>query len=174
MRGPDGFLQGYNAQAVATERQVIVAAEISTDSPDGRLLEPMAAAARKELVAAGVDDAPGALVADAGYWNEPQIEAVEAAGTEVLVATEGSKRREPQGESRKLRDKRLRGRYLQMDHALRSRAAATSIGAGQQMVEPVFAQTKVTRRADRFQRRGLSACRSEWRPIAATHNLLKL
>lgn len=44
----------------------------------------------------------------------------------------------------------------------------------QQMIEPIFAQTKVTRRADRFQRRGLAACRSEWRLIAATHNLLKL
>jgi hypothetical protein len=42
------------------------------------------------------------------------------------------------------------------------------------LVEPVFAQTKVIRRADRFQRRGLAACRSEWRLIAATHNLLKL
>jgi hypothetical protein len=43
-----------------------------------------------------------------------------------------------------------------------------------QLVEPVFAQTKVVRRADRFQRRGFAACRSEWRLIAATHNLLKL
>ncbi len=43
-----------------------------------------------------------------------------------------------------------------------------------QIIEPVFAHTKVLRRADRFQRRGLSACRAEWRLIAATHNLLKL
>jgi hypothetical protein len=42
------------------------------------------------------------------------------------------------------------------------------------MIEPIFAQTKVTRRADRFQRRGFAACRSAWRLIAATHNLLKL
>jgi hypothetical protein len=34
--------------------------------------------------------------------------------------------------------------------------------------------TKITRRADRFQRRGLAACRAEWRLITATHNLLKL
>jgi hypothetical protein len=26
----------------------------------------------------------------------------------------------------------------------------------------------------RFQRRGLAACRAEWKLIAATHNLLKL
>src|SRR5215216_3915613 len=37
-----------------------------------------------------------------------------------------------------------------------------------------ISRDKVTRRADRFQRRGLQACRSEWRLIGATHNLLKL
>lgn len=37
----------------------------------------------------------------------------------------------------------------------------------------VFAQTKVVRGIKRFQRRGLAACRAEWRLIAATHNLLK-
>jgi hypothetical protein len=42
------------------------------------------------------------------------------------------------------------------------------------MVEPVFAQIKTNRRIDRFKRRGLAAARSEWRLIAATHNLLKL
>jgi hypothetical protein len=33
---------------------------------------------------------------------------------------------------------------------------------------------KFNRRMGRFQRRGRPACRSEWRRIAATHNLLKL
>ncbi len=42
------------------------------------------------------------------------------------------------------------------------------------MVEPVFAQTKHNRRIARFQRRGRSAARSEWRLITATHNLRKL
>jgi Transposase DDE domain len=38
----------------------------------------------------------------------------------------------------------------------------------------VFAQIKTNRRIDRFKRRGRAAVRSEWRLIAATHNLLKL
>ena len=42
------------------------------------------------------------------------------------------------------------------------------------MIEPVFAHTKFNRKIDRFQRRGRAACRSEWRLITATHNLLKL
>ncbi|MCA1679752.1 MAG: transposase [Actinobacteria bacterium] len=44
----------------------------------------------------------------------------------------------------------------------------------QQIVEPVFANTKFIRRAHRFQRRGLRACKAEWRLLAATHTLLKL
>jgi hypothetical protein len=38
----------------------------------------------------------------------------------------------------------------------------------------VFANTKFNRRFDRFHRRGRAAVRTEWRLIAATHNLLKL
>jgi len=38
----------------------------------------------------------------------------------------------------------------------------------------VFGQIKANRGADRFLRRGRSAVRSEWRLLAATHNLLKL
>ena len=59
------------------------------------------------------------------------------------------------------------------------RALATESGGDlysrrQWMVEPVFAEIKQNRRAGRFKRRGRAAVRSEWRLIAATHNLLKL
>ena len=59
------------------------------------------------------------------------------------------------------------------------RVLATDHGAElysrrQWMVEPVFADIKQNRRAGRFKRRGRAAVRSEWRLIAATHNLLKL
>jgi hypothetical protein len=42
------------------------------------------------------------------------------------------------------------------------------------MIEPVFADAKFNRRADRFLRRGRAAVRAEWRLISATGNLLKL
>jgi hypothetical protein len=44
----------------------------------------------------------------------------------------------------------------------------------QATIEPVFGQLKFNRDFRRFQRRGRAACRSAWRLIAATHNLLKL
>jgi hypothetical protein len=41
-----GYMQGYNAQAAVNERQIVVAAEVNTDSPDFGHLEPMVDAAR--------------------------------------------------------------------------------------------------------------------------------
>jgi len=43
-----------------------------------------------------------------------------------------------------------------------------------QTVEPVFGQIKDIRGCDRFKRRGIGACRSEWSLVCAAHNLLKL
>ena len=42
------------------------------------------------------------------------------------------------------------------------------------MIEAVFGQTKHNRGMGQFRRRGKSAVRTEWRLIAATHNLVKL
>jgi hypothetical protein len=61
-----------------------------------------------------------------------------------------------------------------MRRVLATETGGALYGKRQAIVEPVFAQTKFNRRIDRFQRRGRSACRSEWRLITATHNLLKL
>src|SRR5215212_6414203 len=58
VKTPRGYVQGYNAQAAVTERQIVVAAEINTDSPDFGHLGPMVDAARTELAAAGVTDKP--------------------------------------------------------------------------------------------------------------------
>ena len=174
LRTRDGFVQGYNAQAVVAEGQLIVAAELSTDSPDGRLLEPMVGAARAELAAVGLEEAPAVVIADAGYWNVPQIERVLAAGSDVLVSPASAATIDAPPAPRKPRAKRMEGRCLEMHGKLSTPAGRELYARRKQLVEPVFAQTKVIRGADRFQRRGLAACRSEWRLIAATHNLLKL
>jgi hypothetical protein len=64
-------LQGYNAQAVANEHQIVIAAEVMTVAPDFGHLEPMLDAAERELHATGVTEIPRVLVADAGYWHQP-------------------------------------------------------------------------------------------------------
>jgi transposase len=162
-----GFIQGYTAQAVATEEQVIVAAEVITGGNERHRLEPMAEAAQTELAKAGIDEKPKLALADAGYWNSPQIDVLEARGIEVLCP--------PDADSRKAPTKIRSGPdYERMRRRLREPEAEAAYRRRQQMIEPAFAQMKLRQRAGRFSRRGLSACRAEWRLTAATHNLLKL
>jgi transposase len=162
-----GFIQGYTAQAAATAEQVIVAAELIAGGNERHRLEPMARAAEEELTKAGVTEKPELVLADAGYWNRPQIDELERSGTRVLCP--------PDADSRKAPTKIRSGPdYERMRRRLRQPEAEEAYRRRQQMVEPVFAQIKLRQRAARFSRRGLSACRAEWRLTAATHNLLKL
>jgi hypothetical protein len=60
-------VQGYNAQAVVTAQQIVIAADVTVDSPDFGHLEPMVSAAQAELTDAGIDTVPEVVLADAGY-----------------------------------------------------------------------------------------------------------
>src|SRR5215212_5152607 len=93
VKGLRGFLQGYNAQAVTNEHQVVLAAEIETVGADFGHLEPMLDATQRELAAAGVDEAPGVLLADAGYWHGEQMQRITDRGIEVLIPPDTSRRR---------------------------------------------------------------------------------
>src|SRR5215211_5201168 len=162
-----GWVQGYNAQAVVGEGQIVLAAEISTESLDTANLQPMIETALHELEHAGVPETPGVVLADAGYWRNDAIEALCGEGIPTLVAPDADRRKQP-------RPGRRGGPY---DFA--RRVLATDWGKElylkrQGTVEPVFGQIKSNRGANRFQRRGRSAVRSEWRLLTATHNLLKL
>src|SRR3954451_5346991 len=61
-----GWVHGYNAQAVVTAEQIVIAAEVTVDSPDFGHLEPMVSAAEAELASAGIEAAPEVVLADAG------------------------------------------------------------------------------------------------------------
>ena len=162
-----GFIQGYTAQAATTEDQVIVAADVISGGNERHRLEPMTKAATAELEQAGVTERPELVLADAGYWNTPQIDSLEGEGIEVLCPPDADTRREPT----KIRSG---PDYERMRERLREPEAKADYRRRQQMIEPVFAQVKLRQRAGRFSRRGLAACRAEWRLTAATHNLLKL
>jgi transposase len=159
-------LQGYNAQMAVNDRQIVVAAEITTESPDFGHLEPMVHATRRELHRLGLGD-PEVVLADAGYWHQRQMEHIVADGIQVLVPPDGGLRKGP-------RPGWDGGFYAFMRRVLASTEGRSLYRQRQITIEPVFGQIKFNRTIKRFQRRGRAACRSEWRLIAATHNLLKL
>jgi transposase len=162
-------LQGYNAQAVATGEQIIIAADLTQQSNDSGQLEPMIGQAVTGLHAAGVEDRVETVLADGGYWNSSQITQLGQDGIVAIVPTKATTRTR----ARKL-SPRQGPEAERIDALLDTPDGAALYRRRQQMIEPVFANTKFNRRITRFHRRGLAACRSEWRLIAATHNLLKL
>jgi hypothetical protein len=83
VKTPRGWVQGYSAQAVCNEHQIVVAAEINADSPDFGHLQSMIAAAERELKAAGVAERPETVLADAGYWHHEQMDQLAGRGLRV-------------------------------------------------------------------------------------------
>jgi hypothetical protein len=145
-----GWVQGYNAQAVVTEAQIVIAAEISTESLDTANLQTEITAAEEELHAAGVTDRLDIVLADAGYWTNSAIQALAAEGLQPLVAADADRRKEP-------RPGRRGGLYDVMRRVLATERGSQLYRRRQATIAPVFGQIKANRGADRFLRRGRSA-----------------
>ena len=177
MKTRKGFVQGLNGQAVVTEEQIIVAEDVTQQENDKHQLHPMLEQTESNRKAVGIEEETGVALADAGYCSDDNFTKTPAGNVELLIATQKDyKQRKaaqeqpppaepiPDGLSpTELMERKLlteRGRQL---YKLRG-----------QTIEPVFGQIKDVRGFDRFMRRGIEACRSEWSLICATHNLLKL
>ena len=161
MKTRRGFVQGYNAQAVATVGQIIVAAEVTPEENDVDQLHPMLAATANELKAAGVEETVGAALVDAGYCSEANLEQADPEGPELFVATRKDwKQREQMRQAPPPRG-RIPGhlsRRERMDRKLLTKRGRRLYKQRSQIIEPVFGQTKTCRGIDRFQRRGLANC----------------
>ena len=160
-------IQGYNAQAVVTEQQIVIAAEITTQSPDFGQLEPMVSAAVRELEQTGVSERPRTVLADAGYWHTSRSKSSAATGS----------RSSSRPTRRSARTPGRAGRAGSMKRCARCSEhpkAASCTSNAPQASSRSSGRSNTTAGSPDFKRRGRSAARSEWRLIAATHNLLKL
>jgi transposase len=167
MKGHKVFVQGYNAQAVATANQIVIAAEVSTEPVDFSALEPLMSAAHRELEQAKAPARPQVAIADTGFWNEQQMDRLAADGIAVLVPPESGKRK---GQRRGWSG----WRYAWMRTLLDTEHGRAAYRLRRQVIEPVFGHTKHNRQFTQFHRRGRGAVRSEWRLLMMTHNLSKL
>ena len=164
-----GFVQGYNAQTAVSEQHIVLAAEITNNSTDFSQLAPMVAAVLLELGRAGIDQRLlAAVAADAGYWNEQQMDDVVAdRHIPVLVAPDKGSRDTPK---RWLNS----GRATWMRAVLQSEHGRERYGKRKQTVEPLYGDTKHNRGFIRFHRRGRVKVRTEFRLLMMAHNLTKV
>ncbi len=86
MKGPQGYVVGYNVQvAVDSQHGLIVAQEVVQSASDRGQLAGMALAAQEQLQAKAL-----AAVADKGYHEADQLAACAAAGIEAFVPEPGT------------------------------------------------------------------------------------
>jgi transposase len=85
MHGRHGSVQGYNAQAIATTDQIIIAAGLTQTSNDLQQLAPMLTTTRTTLAAAGITSRPEVLLADSAYWSIANLTSIPDA-PELLIA----------------------------------------------------------------------------------------
>jgi hypothetical protein len=168
--GTKGFVQAYNAQAaVDSTAQVIVAAELTNEANDKGQLEPALEQIERNLGAL-----PKELSADAGYYSESNVIALQEAGVEAFIppqkqrhtskALPSPRGRTPTGLS--VKDRMLR--------KLRTRRGRDKYSKRKEVAEPAFGQIKGPRGFRQFLLRGIRKVRGEWRLICLTHNILKL
>jgi len=175
MKGADGFVQGYNAQAaVEPEWGLIVGQLVTQAANDKEQLKPMVAA-----IEAQSGQRPAAILADSGYCSEENLKYLESAGEpekriEGYLATGKQK---PGGYRQPCKRGPLpKGatRVDRMRRRLQTKAGKAVYAARKYVVEPVFGQIKQARGFRQFVLRGIRKIRGEWALVCLTHNLLRL
>ena len=174
MSTPRGWVQGYNAQAIVNQHQIVLACDVSQDAGDVQLYEPMIRSLTSTLTAAGIPSDVDLVLADAGYWSEANAT---SPGPDRLIAT--------MKDHKQRRAARELGQTTgpppphaapveDMEHLLRTPQGASAYAQRSRLIEPIFGDRKHNRGIRSFRRRGLNAVRSEWAFIHLAGNMLKL
>jgi hypothetical protein len=175
MKGGDGFVQAYNAQAaVEPNFQLIVGQAVTQATNDKEQLLPMVAVIEQQS-----GQRPEEILADSGYCSEKNLEGLESADQPEqkiigYIATQRLKHGEykepcprgplPQGATGVDR----------MRRKLKTKVGKAVYAARKAIVEPVFGQIKQARGFRQFLLRGIEKVRGEWSLVCLTHNLLKM
>jgi transposase len=167
-----GYIQGYNAQAVATENQVIIACDVVNEANDIHQFEPMVEKAEQNL--SRLDIAAKTVLADAGYCSDHNLEYLESKGEMAGLVSTRKEREMRKSESTSGNIRRCSDRYKSMDRKLKKPVSRFIYGFRKCMIEPVFGQMKHCQGLTGFLLRGLEKVQGEFSLWCIAHNVLKL
>ena len=171
-----GFDQCGNAQAVANEQQIIIAADVTDQANDVRQTVPMMNQTITNLNEAGVTENIKALTADAGYFSEENMEAVDSNERidDAFIATGRQKHNDKVAESPKGRPPNNMTAKETMARRNRTQKGKEEYARRKVIIEPVFGQIKAGLGFRNFLLRSLEKMKGEWQLVCLVHNLLKL
>jgi len=168
MKSHDGFIQGYNAQAVVdADSQVIVAQGLTNNASDAQQLAVMVAQIKQNTRRQARE-----LSADAGYCSEDNLKELRRRHINGYIAT--GRQKHGQATAAAERNVKLGTYAYAMWQKLRRGGHRSRYRLRKQTVEPVFGQVKQGRGFRQFLLRGLRKVAGEWSLICTAHNLLKL
>ena len=167
---PDGWIYGYNAQAVVDDGyQVIVATALTSEATDVHALPALT-----DQVEANTGRRPRRLLADAGYQSDENLAHLAERGIDAYVAVKRDRHSAARPAAPKGRIPSGLTARQRMARKLTTKAGRRHYARRKVIVEPVFGQTKEARRFRRFSLRGREPASAEWQLVCAVHNLGKL
>ncbi len=170
LKGPDGFLQGYNAQiAVEPGLQLIVGQAVTQAANDKQQLLPMVATVEEQA-----GQKPCQVLADSGYTSDASLQGMEKAKVDVYLAVARDKHHPQPGACPRGPLPRAATRIERMRRKLQTKIGRAIYAARKAIVEPVFGQIKQARGFRQFLLRGLEKVQGEWALVCMAHNILKL
>jgi transposase len=175
MKGSDGFVQGYNAQAAVEPKLLLIVGQTVTEATnDKKQLIPMV-----ELIEQQSGQRPEAILADNGYCSEQNLERLESADElerriEGFIATGKQKHGEHRLPAKRGPLPKGATRVDRMKRKLKTKVGKAVYAARKCVVEPVFGQIKQARGFRQFLLRGKEKVKGEWALLCLTHNILRL
>lgn len=175
MKGGDGFVQAYNAQAaVEPTCQLIVGQTLTNEANDKRQLAPLVEALERQA-----GQRPTGVLTDSGYCSEQNLEYLASEDEpekriNAWVTTQKTKHNEPSPTAPRGRIPQGLTRVERMKRKLCTKDGRKIYARRKAIVEPVFGQIKQARGIRRFLLRGLAKAKGEWALICLTHNVLKM
>lgn len=164
------FVQGYNGQAaVDCDSQIIVAADVTQHANDKQELIPLI-----DQVEENTGMLPDAVLADAGYFSEPNVLYSTGKQIDTFIPKDRIKHSDtaqPLPEEPIIDDSPA---VKTMLAKLKTKEGKKIYSKRKTSVEPVFGQIKDARGIRGFLLRGIEQVKDEWKLICLTHNILKL
>jgi transposase len=169
MKGPDGFVQAYNAQVAVDDLHLIVGQAVTQACNDKQQLVPMIATITHQS-----GDVPAVLLADAGYCSDANVVAISATPIDAYISTRKQSHGERPGPCPRGPLPATATPTDRMTRKVQTKAGAAVYAARKAIVEPVFGQIKQARGFRQFLLRGLEKVQGEWSLVCTTHNILRM
>ena len=169
MKGPDGFVQAYNAQIAVDDLHLIVGQAVTQACNDKQQLVPMIATITQQS-----GEAPAVLLADAGYCSDANVVAINATPIDAYISTRKQSHGERPGPCPRGPLPATATPTDRMTRKVQTKAGAAVYAARKAIVEPVFGQIKQARGFRQFLLRGLEKVQGEWSLVCTTHNILRM